>query len=108
MIEHTMRLSERPGWSVTPRSRRLAEIRINDEGFLKLFLPGLTYRVESDPYPEDAHIVGVEYDFVAQGWRVFVESETFDEVPEAVMPPILPAPVLLVTVIDSQAPQEAR
>lgn len=98
MIDETVRLSERPGWAVKTRSRRLAVVRIVDSTFLSFFSPGVTYRVVGDPYPDDARIVGVEYSFVAAGWVVYLESETFDEVPESMVPPDLTPPIIHVTI----------
>lgn len=97
MIEQTVNLAEHPGWIERPRSRRIAEFSIADSMLLGLFMrPDLTWRVEHDPLPEDARLVGVQYRAITGTWAVYIESETFDEVGEAKLPPPLKAPTLSV------------
>jgi hypothetical protein len=98
VIDETVRLSERPGWIVKSRSRRLATVRIADGLFLRLFSPGTTYRIDGDPYPDDARIVGAEYSIFSASWLICLESEMFAEVPESEMPPDITPPSIHVTI----------
>jgi hypothetical protein len=108
MIEESVKISECPGWLVKPRSRRIAEFSIADVMFLRLFQrPGLTWKVERDPLPEDGRLIGVKYDVMRGAFLLYVESETFDEVPEAEMPPLVSAPTLHVSVTDAD-PEEGE
>jgi len=91
MVDDSVKISERPGWFVTPKSRRIAEFFVADGTLLRLFQrPGVTWSVEANPLPADARIVGVEYALIPGGWRIFIESETLRDVPENELPPMVP------------------
>lgn len=87
-----MSVSQRPGWVNKPKSRRVAVASFNDEVILHLFRSGQAYRVEGGELPDDARIVGVEYSLVRGGWQIYVESQTFEPVPENTLPPEITAP----------------
>lgn len=77
MIRETVSLSEHPGWIVKPRSRRLAEFSIADSLLIALLQrTDLTWRVDGNPLPDDAAIVGVQYRAISGAWAIYVESET--------------------------------
>lgn len=102
MIDQTVQISECPGWLVKPRSRRIAEFIIADGMFVRLFQPGLTWRVERNPLPADARLIGVRYDVLRGSWLCYIESETFEEMGVNALPTRVPAPILHVEVIDAE------
>lgn len=94
MIEQRQHSSQRPGWFGRPRSRRLVAVAFVDELFLDLFKPGEKFRIDGDPLPEDVRIVGVEYSILRGAWLVYLESETFEPVPDNMTPPEIRAPLI--------------
>lgn len=102
-MDRSFNVSQRPGWWTRPESRRVAILRFYDNLFRDLFRPGLTYRVDRPWLPEDANLVGVEYEYITRAWSVYIESETFDVVPESQMPPIIESPSITVSVIEPEA-----
>ena len=75
-------------------TRRRAVLLVDADSLLDLFKAGhREYTVTEHAIPEDAKVVGAQYDPLAGEFRLLVESASFEPCPISVIPPILPPPV---------------
>lgn len=71
--------------------RRVRFLVINPNDFLMLFTKGIVFAKRTkimDGVPDDALVVGMNVDHIRGGIILVVQSETYDEVPMTVMPPV--------------------
>ncbi len=72
------------------RTRRTAILLVASDFIADIVRNGERhYRIENG-IPDDAKVVGVRHDPLRNLWEIALESPSFDEVPEGVMPPELP------------------
>ncbi len=72
------------------RARRWATVLVSGDLFAELWKSGERhYRIENG-IPDDAKVMGVFFNSLRNVWEIALESPSFDEVPEGVIPPELP------------------
>ena len=68
--------------------RRPAVVRISAELLMHMFTTGTEWRFRVERgIPPGARVIGAKYDAMADCWDLALESETFEPVIEAAMPP---------------------
>lgn len=88
--------AESPRGAVGVDGRRRAILVVSAQIIVNLLKPGEHhYAVIGNALPEDARVVGAEYDALHDHWRVAVESETFDPVADYERLPELPSVVMV-------------
>ena len=77
-----------------PQSRRVKRFMVNADVVLDMVLrgmgaytPGYVYVLDRAPFPPDAKLVGVNYEWPYQAFGFLVEHESFEEVPDGGMAP---------------------
>lgn len=90
MVVDTLRLSEKTGWLGQPRTRRVSIVLVPESLIIGLLKSSESWDVAASSIPDDARVIGIEYSLMADGFLVYLESPSFDEVQEGVMPPMLP------------------
>ena len=71
--------------------RRVRFLVINPNDFLMLFQKGIVFSKRTqilEGVPEDAQVINMNVDHIRGGIILVVQSETYDEVPMTVMPPV--------------------
>lgn len=72
-------------------TRRAKMLMINPADFMVLFTKGIVFKKHTrviEGIPEDAKLIGLAAEPVRNGVILVVESDTYDEIPINVMPPI--------------------
>jgi hypothetical protein len=72
-------------------TRRVKMLMVNPADFMFLFTKGLVFRKRTriiSGVPEDAKLIALAADSARNGVMLVVESETYDEVPINVLPPV--------------------
>lgn len=77
-------------------TRRVKMLMVNPADFMYLFTKGLVFRKQTKivkGVPEDAVLVAIAADSMRNGIMLVVESQTYDEVPINVLPPVEPVSI---------------
>lgn len=90
----TEAIGEQPGRPIEQKdvpTRRVRMMMVNPADFMFLFTKGMTFRKHSvliEGLPEDAQLIAIAADSIRNGIMLVVQSDSFDEIPIDVLPPV--------------------